>query len=126
MKYLSSLFLVIVTFLYQNTFADNNRYSSDELKNSMIPENSSSVVNTSATWEDLVDFILAFIRDSIFWLLALIAIGMFIYIGAKLIMARGNQEEFTKALKSLAYAAVGIILVSFAWVIVRLIAGIQL
>lgn len=38
--------------------------------------------------------------------MAVIAIGMFLFIGGRLIMARGNPEEFKKAIKSFIYAAI--------------------
>jgi|GEM_PF-1343934 len=54
----------------------------------------------------MIDTLLAFVRDSIFSLLALLAIGMFIFIGARLFMARGNQEEFKKAMNMFLYTII--------------------
>jgi len=59
----------------------------------------------------MLDTLLAFARDSIFSLLALLAIALFIYIGAKLIMARGNQEEFKKAMQMFLYTIIGLFIV---------------
>jgi hypothetical protein len=42
------------------------------------------------------------------------------------VVARGNPEEFKKALMSFVYAAVGLFVVAFAWALVRLVAGINL
>jgi len=41
-------------------------------------------------------------------------------------MARGNPEEFKKALMSFMYAVIGIFIVAFSWAAVRLIAGLNL
>jgi hypothetical protein len=41
-------------------------------------------------------------------------------------MARGNPEEFKKALSSFVYAAIGIFVVAAAWAIVKLVAGINI
>lgn len=100
--------------------------SEDELKWAIIPGNSNQVLTSSETGEWLIDVLLNFIRDGIFALMAVLAIGMFLFIGAKLIMARGNPEEFKKALMSFVYAAIWIFVVTAAWAIVRLIAGINL
>ncbi len=125
MNYFLAICTLFATALTQPVFAAMESLSRDELKGSIIPDNASQVVASAESGEGLLDFIFAFIRDSIFGLLALIAIGMFIYIGGRLVMARGNQEEFTKALKSLVYAVIGILLVAGAWAIVRFVAGIQ-
>ena len=98
----------------------------DELKTGLIPAGSSDVVTSTATWEWLLDAILEFIRDSLFSLLSLIAIGMFLFIWGRLLMARWNPEELSKALKSLVYAWVGLFVVAAAWAIVRFIAWIDI
>jgi hypothetical protein len=66
------------------------------------------------------------VRDGIFALMAVLAIGMFLFIGGRLIMARWNPEQFKKAMMSFVYAAIGIFVVAAAWAIVRLIAGINI
>jgi len=49
-----------------------------------------------------------------------------VVLGFKLITARGNPEEFKKALNTFIYAVVGIFIVSFAFAAVRLVAGLNL
>lgn len=100
--------------------------SEEELKEAIIPNSGRAVLTSSESWEGLFDYVLWFARDSIFALMALIAIGMFLYIWWRLVIARGNPEEFKKALQSFIYAAVGIFVVAFAWAIVRLVAGLQI
>jgi len=101
----------------------------DELREAIIP-NSANGVLTAGTAEEsgtsFVDAVLLFARDTIFALMAVIAIWMFLFIGARLVIARWNPEEFKKAMLSFVYAAIGIFIVAAAWVMVRLIAGLDI
>jgi hypothetical protein len=116
MKY---IFFSLLYFLsYLSSFA--------ALKDDIIPNSGRAVLTSSESWEGLLDYVLGFLRDSIFALMAVIAIGMFLFIGWRLAIARWNPEEFKKALKSFIYAWVGIFIVAFAWAIVRLVAGLQI
>lgn len=117
MKYIFS-FIVVFLMTYSSTFALS--------KEDIIPTTSGQIISSTAEGTSLLDYMLAYARDTIFALLALIAIGMFLYIGGRLVVARGNPEEFSKALKSFVYAGVGIFVVVFAWAAVRFIAGINL
>lgn len=99
----------------------------DDLKNAIIPNPSTVTVDsTTLDGEGFLDYVLDFTRDSIFGLMAVIAIGMFLFIGGRLIAARWNPEEFKKAMLSFVYAAIGIFVVAAAWAIVRLVAGIDI
>lgn len=99
-KYLYFVFAVSVSL--KESFA----LTSDELKQALIPENDSAI-NAAAgnVDENLIDRILGFMRDGIFELLFILALIIFLYIAFKLIVARGNPEEFKKALQSFIYAA---------------------
>lgn len=98
-----------------------------DLEKAIIPTSSTDSVLGGNTWaDDILDNVLAYVRDSIFGLLALIAIGVFLYIGFKLITARWNPEEFKKALNTLIYAVIGLFVVSFAFAAVRLVAGLNI
>lgn len=99
------------------------------IENDILP--SSSVFGAPSTsWSttdtSMLDNLFAYVRNSLFSLLMLIAIAVFVYIGFKLITARGNPEEFKKALNTFIYAVVGIFIVSFAFAAVRLVAGLNL
>lgn len=98
----------------------------EELKWAIIPNNGNQVLTSSESGEGLLDALLNFVRDGIFALMAVLAIGMFLFIGGRLIMARWNPEQFKKAMLSFVYAAIGIFVVAAAWAIVRLIAGINI
>ena len=100
--------------------------SEEELKNAIIPANGSQVLTSTESGEGVLDALLTFARDGIFALMALLAIGMFLFIGGRLLMARGNPEQFKKAMLSFVYAAIGIFIVAAAWALVRLVAGINI
>ncbi len=97
-----------------------------DLKDDIIPSTSTESVLGWTWWDNILDDVLAYVRDSIFGLLAMIAIWVFLYIGFKLIIARWNPEEFKKALNTLIYAVIGIFVVSFAFAAVRLVAGLNI
>lgn len=124
MKKILYIFMWIISFLHiGNVFA----LTTDELKQGIIPDPSTITYAGSDLEElSLLDYILGFFRDSIFALMALIAIGMFLFIGWRLVMARGNPEEFKKAMLSFVYAAIGIFVVAAAWAMVKLVAGIDI
>lgn len=122
-------YIFYITITYLSLIREIFALSSDELKDAIIPPTGNGVLSTNTdaqSGEWFLDAILAFVRDSVFALIALIAIGVFLFIGWRLIMARGNPEEFKKALMSFIYAAIGIFVVAASWAIVRLVAGIDI
>jgi len=99
----------------------------EDLKNAILPNPSSVTVNWNGlSWQGFMDYIFSFARDSIFALMAVVAIGMFLFIWGRLVVARWNPEEFKKAMMSFVYAAIGIFVVAFAWAIVKLVAWIDI
>lgn len=54
--------------------------SEEELKSGIVPVSSNTALTTTESGMSTVDYILAFVRDSIFALMALIAIAMFLFI----------------------------------------------
>jgi len=66
--------------------------SSDDLKNAVIPTGLANGVLREETGNEsgtsFLDALLGFIRDSLFDILVLVAIGMFLFIGARLVIAR--------------------------------------
>lgn len=128
-KYLYTFVSLITFVLFSQSVTAGDPLSRDDLKWAIIPGSSNDVLTASTAGEtgtNFLDQILGFVRDSIFTLLVLIAIGMFLFIGWRLIVARWNPEEFKKALQSFIYAAVWIFLVAFAYAIVRLVAGLDI
>jgi len=100
-----------------------SQVASASLRNDIIPDQNATAITATEDGTGLLDAVLLYIKDSIFALMALIAIAVFLWIWGRLIIARWNPEEFKKALMSLVYAIVWIFIVAFAWAAVRLVAG---
>ena len=90
------------------------------VKEDIIPSANTAIVSTNDF--DPLDWIFSFAKDSIFWLLWLIAIWVFVFIWARLVVARWNPEEFKKALMQMMYAIIWLFVVAIAWTAVKLIA----
>lgn len=116
MRNLLLLFVVFAFIWFSQCFG---------LSESDIIPTTTTALNSSEIGTDLLDSTLVWVRDSIFALMAVIAIGVFLFIGGKLVIARGNPEEFQKALMMFIYAAIGIFIVAFSWAAVRLVVGIN-
>lgn len=113
------IFLILWNlFLIKNTFWE-------DIKNSIIPDSWNNVVVNQKSWDDLLFSVIEYVRESIFWLLALIAITVFIFIWARLVIARWNQEEFKKAIMHFVYAVVWIALVALSWAAVKLVSSLN-
>ena len=114
---IQKIFFIFLSFFYSfHAFAS--------LQEDMLPGGESIMDDEDGL--GMIDTLLAFVRDSVFWLLALIAIGMFIFIGAKLITARWDQEQFKKSMMMFLYTIIGIFIVGAAWVAVQLIAWLDI
>ena len=95
----------------------------------IIPEVSSIAweVDTSVDWWfNLLDSIFIFAKDSIFGLLAVISVWLFIYIWFKLMKADGNPEELKKAFMNLVHIIIGLFLIAVSYALVKIVAGINL
>ena len=77
-------------------------------------------------WITVLSWIVKWIKDTLMWLLVLVAVWAFLYIGIKLGVARWNPEEFKKAMMHLIYAVIWIFIISAAWAIVKLVAWINI
>lgn len=100
----------------------------DDFKNDIIPSWSSITgrIDTDVSWWlNLFNSIFVYIKDSIFGLLAIITIGLFIYIWWKLIKADGNPEEMKKAFKNLIYIIIGLFIVSLSFALVKMVSGLN-
>lgn len=67
------------------------------------------------------DNLLIYFKNSIFTLLELLVIAVFIYIWWRLVVARWKPDEFKKALTHFIYVVVWIFLISSAWAIVKIV-----
>ncbi len=112
----SRFFLLLVALIptIQGVYAD--------IRDDIIPSQPSALSSSSqGEGTGALDNLLDFVKDSIFMLMALIAIGVFLRIWGRLILARGNPEEFKKAWMQFVYAIIWIFLVAFAWAAVRFV-----
>lgn len=99
----------------------------DTIRSQMVPEDTNTVISLwsgDGLW--VLDTFLQFIRDSLFKLLALISVAIFLLIGGKLLIARGNPEEFKKALFSFIYTIIGLIIIGLSYAAVKLIVWIKI
>ena len=111
----------IIYLLKINIFAE-------DFRNSIIPDVESIgwEVNTDVEWwATIVSEILKFAQDSIFSLLAVIAIWAFLYIGFMFVKADWNPEEMKKAFMSLIHVIIGLFVVWVSWVVVKMVSEIN-
>ena len=134
MNFLKKIFFIWVTLFSFSlpVFAewDDTIIKDALLWNDGTPIGSDSIISdgNAVNFEDgllFLDVVFAFVKESISGLLMIIALGVFIFIGIRLAVARWNPEEFKKALMQFVYAVVGIFIVSVAWAIVKLVAGLN-
>ena len=123
---MKKVFFVVLYFLnLKLTLAVNT--ASSEIKDWLLqgvnPHN--NTIQLTSDWKSALTDVFVYIKDSVFSLLALIVIGTFLYIGYKIIMARWKPEEFKKAMLSLVYVVIWLVIVSLAWVIVKFIVGLN-
>jgi len=141
MKKLITIILFLSTFLSVSAateWTDNwNKptrvVGNDHIINNILPGdwNSEKILNGSTSiksdteWLNDISKILVWVKDSMSSIFATIAIWYLLFIWARLVAARWNQEEFKKAMTSLIYAFVGIFAFSAAWAIISMISRIS-
>lgn len=96
-------------------------------ENKIIPnvESIAKVTTSTGWWTDLLNSVLLFVKNSIFWILAVISIGAFIYIGFMLIKAQWNPEELKKAFMNFIHIIIWLFIVVIAWALVTMVSGIS-
>jgi len=92
--------------------------------NDIIPDETWTVINIREG-ERSVSSILWFARDSILWLLALITIAVFIFLWARLIIARWNAEELKKVLMQFVYVVIWLAIIALSWAAVKLVSSLN-
>ena len=105
-------------------FADVTK---DSILEGMVPKGTKIIADIdSGNGLGSLDVIFAWIKDSIFWLLMLLAIWVFLFLWIRLVIARWNPEEFKKAMQSLLYAVVWLFVVSASWAAVKLVSWLNI
>ncbi len=112
--------LLFISYLFSSIFV----YA--DLQTDIIPDWPSIIKPGDKTWTWVIDSIFKTIVDYTFWLLALITIWVFVYIGYLFITSSWNEEQFKKAWKMLMYAVIGLVVIGLSWGIVKLVTTIGL
>ncbi|MDD5770063.1 MAG: hypothetical protein PHE25_03780 [Candidatus Gracilibacteria bacterium] len=89
-----------------------------DMKNDILPNG--NTIGISGVGVDPLNQVILYFKDFIFYILGFIAIGVFLYFGFKLILAKGNEEEFKKTVMGLIYAIVGLAIIPLAWGVVKI------
>lgn len=94
-------------------------------KDAMLVDGGNSSANASTDVTFKGNF-LTTAQNLMFSVMAIVTVGVFVFLGVKLVMARGNEEEFKKAWVALSYAVVGLALIPAAYAIVRIVTGLNI
>lgn len=121
MKY--CIFICLIVFVFIDPTLANN-----DIQSGLLWSDNGKLAITFEWTDDANDAsgVIKYVKDMLVWLLPLFAIGAFLYIWAKLFIARWNPEEFKNAMMHLVYVVIGIFFVMAAWAIIKLVAGIDL
>ena len=79
--------------------------------------------NTGVTFRD---YFLPTVEQYLIGAVFIVAIGMILYLGMKLLMAEGNSDKHKKVWSAVAHLAIGLALIPLAYVIVRILAGLNI
>ena len=123
-KIFYSLFWFLSFLFCTYVFAWNA--GSDKIENWILDWVWRDTVVSNTTWKEWIVKLFAYTKTTIFDILALLVIGTFLFIGYKILMARGKPEEFKKAFLMLVYAILGLLFISLSWVIVVFISGLKI
>lgn len=95
------------------------------LKENMLPAEEKKLW---MDWEgmDATNKLFEFVRDFLFNILWIVAVGVFIYFWFRLITAKWSPEDLKKTMLWLVYAIVWLAIIPLAWGIVKLIASLDL
>jgi len=73
-----------------------------------------------------VDGLFTFAKDTIFSLLWVVVVGVFIFMWIRLLIARWKPEEFKATLQHIVYAVVWLFIISIAYLAVQLVSSLSL
>lgn len=105
---------------------NTRKLGSNTIKDGLVWISKNSVLPDDDDWLSLLQSIFIWVKDSLTWLLLLIAVWAFLFIWIRLGLARWNPEEFKKGIMQLVYAIVWIFVVSLAWAAVTLVSWLNL
>jgi hypothetical protein len=114
---LKILFLLIINkLMFINIFAFS--------ENDIDPNTDSIISVWWSGWFDLLDNIFSWIIEHIFWVLAIILIGVFIYVWYLFITSSWDEAQFKKAWKTFVYAIIWIVIIILSFSVIKLISTI--
>ena len=114
--------LISYSFITSNiiiTIAQN------DTKNKMLPKTETTLGLNNDWWTSGLNQVFSRITDLIFSLLIVIWIGVFLYFGYRLVMARWNPEELKKVLIWFVYAIVWLAIIPLSYAIVRIVSSLS-
>lgn len=126
-KFLSYILISVFTLLNFNfVFANVSKSeimvekNNDSLFNIWPEDNVDLSLWVDASDADIKDNFIKTIQRYILWIVALVAVSVFLYIWFELFTAEWNPDKFKKALKALVYAAVWLAVIPLAYVVVKI------
>ena len=125
---LSIVFFLVIWFTWISSFNTAIAWDVD-IKTALIENTNTDIVWTSVkndNWLSMLANIFVWVKDSLTSLIVIVAVAAFLFIWARLALARWNPEEFKKGMMQLVYAIVWIFIVSVAWAAVYLVSWLQI
>lgn len=125
------IFIYILAIIWFSFYIDVNAENTVWDKSTMnalldITWENNIVESENTDWFDMLTDLIIWFKNSLTWLMQLIAVWAFLFVWIRIAVARWNPEEFKKALKHMIYVIVWIFIVSIAWALVALVAWINL
>ena len=125
------IFIYILAIIWFSFYIDINAENTVWDKSTMnalldITWENNIVESENTDWFDMLTDLIKWFKNSLTWLMQLIAVWAFLFVWIRIAVARWNPEEFKKALKHMIYIIVWIFIVSIAWALVALVAWINL
>jgi len=93
------------------------------LKEDMIPTD--NTLGLTGEGFSPLDQLIAFVKNSLFDLLWILWVGIFLYFWYRLITARGNADELKKVMMAFLYVVIGLAIIPLALVVVRIVSSLN-
>ena len=93
------------------------------LKDSMMLDENSIWIDWDWVW--VINIILIYVKDLLFYILWFVAVAVFLYFWFKLISSRWNEEEFKKTLMWFIYAIVWLAIIPLSYWLVKLVVSLR-
>jgi len=124
------LLIMLLTFSFSFawiSYSATREVWSGTIKKALLDTTKGNIAEwKSDDWLEATSEIIVWVKDSLTSIIVIIAIWVFLFIWIKLAFARGNPEEFKKAMMQFVYAVVWVFVVSIAWAVVKLVSWIHL